>query len=202
LSIEEKYPNLRHENPKIREETMEQIAEEYTEETISQLITILDSEDVTYRRTVTQTLGLIGVDALPFLVQELDNNDNFLVRASCVQALGAIAYKDRSQEQFSTEALNSLQKAIEDPHPVVQLASIGALSIMGASAFEILEQALNIPNILVQVAVVSAFGSLGDERGLEILSSLAKDETVDPYLKESAGSALSRLEQIIKVSPR
>jgi bilin biosynthesis protein len=69
---------------------------------------------------------------------------------------------------------------------------------MGASAFEILEQALNIPNILVQVAVVSAFGSLGDERGLEILSSLAKDETVDPYLKESAGSALSRLEQIIK----
>jgi bilin biosynthesis protein len=93
LSIEEKYPNLRHENPKIREETMEQIAEEYTEETISQLITILDSEDVTYRRTVTQTLGLIGVDALPFLVQELDNNDNFLVRASCVQALGAIAYR-------------------------------------------------------------------------------------------------------------
>ena len=198
MSIEERYPNLKHKNPHLRERTMYQIAEEYTEETISELVKILHSEDVAYRRTAARTLGVIGLDTVPFLLEQLNNSDNSIVRASCADILAALAFQHSEEEKFPPEAIAGLQQALQDPNPLVYLTTIGALGTLGKSAFNILKEALAIDNIAVQVAVIDALGSLGDERGIEILSTLAKDETVDIYIKDSAVSALSRLEQVIK----
>lgn len=197
MSLEKKYPDLRNQNPIVRERIMQQIVEEYDAETITQLVEVLDSEDTVYRRTVVKTLNLIGLDAVPALLKELDRSDNSLVKASCINALSSIAPKDEA-EQFQSQILTSLQQALEDPNPMVQLSSVGAIESFGERAFEILTTALNSENLLVQVAVVNALGSLGDPRGLEILSPLSRDLTVDPYVQELAVSALSRLEQVIK----
>ncbi len=177
---------------------MQQIAEEYTEETISELVSILYSEDVTFRRTAARTLGVIGLDTVPFVLEELNNSDNSIVRASCVDILANIIFYHREEEKFPPEAIAGLKQALHDPNPLVYLTTIGALGTLGKSAFNIFKEALEVDNIAVQVAVVDALGSLGDERGLEILSNLAEDETVDVYIKDSAVSALSRLEQVIK----
>jgi bilin biosynthesis protein len=53
-------------------------------------------------------------------------------------------------------------------------------------------------NIVVQMSIINALGSMGDERGVEVLSRLSQDKTADPYLQESATSALSRLEMVMK----
>ena len=53
-------------------------------------------------------------------------------------------------------------------------------------------------NIAVGVSILNALGSMGDPRGVEVLSNLSKDKSVDPYLQESAASALSRLEMVMK----
>ncbi|AFZ37757.1 HEAT domain containing protein [Stanieria cyanosphaera PCC 7437] len=197
MSINQKYPDLKNKNPIVRERIMQQIVEEYNEETINQLIEVLDSEDADYRRTVVKTLNLIGLDAVPALLKELNQTDNSLAKASCINALSSISNQDE-EERFLSQILTSLQQALEDPNPMVQLSSVGAIETFGEQAFDILTAAIASENLLVQVAVVNALGSLGDPRGLDVLSSLSQDQTVDPYVKELAVSALSRLEQVIK----
>lgn len=197
MSLDKKYPDLRNENPIVRERIMQQIVDDYNAETISQLVEVLDSEDAVYRRTVVKTLNLIGLDAVPALLQELNQSENSLTKASCINALSTIAHQAEA-EQFQSQILTSLQQALEDPNPMVQLSSVGAIETFGEPAFEILTAAIDSDNLLVQVAVVNALGSLGDPRGLEVLSPLSQDQTVDPYVQELAISALSRLEQVIK----
>ena len=197
MSLEESYPNLKHKNPHLRERAMAEIAESYTEETISELVEVLYSEDVTFRRTAARTLGVIGFDTVPFVVEELNNSDNSIVRASCADILADIVFHYK-EEQFPPEVIGGLQQALQDPNPLVYLTTIGALGTLGKPAFNILKEALEIDNIAVQVAIVDALGSLGDERGIEILTHLSQDETADKYIKDSAVSALSRLEQVIK----
>ena len=198
MSLEKRYPNLKHKNPRLRERTMHEIAEDYTEETISELVLILYSEDVIFRRTAARTLGVIGLDTVPFVLEELNNSDNSIVRASCADILADIVVQHGEEEKFPPEAIAGLQQALQDPNPLVYLTTIGALGTLGKPAFTILKEALEVDNIAVQVAVVDALGSLGDERGIEILTNLAQDKTVDTYIKDSAVSALSRLEQVIK----
>ena len=68
--------------------------------------------------------------------------------------------------------------------------------------FDLLVETLNTTdNIAVQVAILNALGSMGDARGVEVLTNLSQDKSADPYIQESAASALSRLEMVMKEWP-
>ncbi|MBC6419870.1 MAG: HEAT repeat domain-containing protein [Prochloron sp. SP5CPC1] len=196
MVTEDLYSQLKNKNPRLRERAMGQIADERTEETIPQLMAILDSEDVVYRRAAVQTLGWIGLDSVPSLVEQLINSENETVRASCAKALAAIAL-NFPEDSFPPSALKALKVALTDENPVVKISAVGALGTVGPPAFEILAEALKIDDLALQVALINALGSLGDERGMSLLGAIAADESADPYLIESAKSALSRLEQVI-----
>jgi bilin biosynthesis protein len=147
-------------------------------------------------------LGLIGSDAVPAIVESLLNSDNVTIRGSCAKALAQIAVK-HSEESFPTEGLQGLTAAINDPNPVVHIASVMALGEIGAPAFDILVEALKTTdNVAVAVAIVNALGSSGDERSVEVLTALTNDQSVDPYVRESAVSALPRLDQVINYNKR
>ncbi len=197
MSIDERYPDLHSSNPIVRERIAQQIVDERDANTITQLIAVLDSSDSSYRRSIVNIFGMIGFDAIPALLNGLANSPIDLVRVSCSEALAAI-FHHHPEENFPTEALEGLYQAIEDPNPVVQLTTIASLSTMGKPAYDILVRALEIDNIFVGVAAIDAIGSLGDSRGLDLLSSMSADRRLDSYLRDSATSALSRLEQIIK----
>ena len=192
------FKQLKHPNPNLRERAMLQIAENRDENTIPRLMDNLSDEDTVYRRASVKALGVVGVDAVAPLVDKLLNDDNATTRASCAKALTQIAvnYPDTT---FPEQGLEGLKKAIDDPNPVVHIASVMALGEVGSAAFDILAEALqNTENLAVGVAIINALGSMGDTRGLEILAKIAEDESADPYISESAKSALPRLEQVIK----
>lgn len=195
MTAEDLYQQLKHKNPRLRERAMRQIASERTADTIPRLMAILSDEDVVYRRAAVQALGLIGLDAVPTLVEQLTSSDNETIRASCAKALAAIAL-NFPEENFPYEALGGLQTALKDPNPVVKISAVGALGTVGQPALDILIDAMNIDDIALQIAVIHALGSLGDLRAAEVLSPLANNEAADPYIRESATSALSRLEQV------
>lgn len=193
------FPQLKHKNPRLRDRAMLQIAEERTAETIGQLMAILGDEDVVYRRSAVQTLGVIGPDAVPVLAEQLQNNDRSIVRASCAKALAAIAL-NFPEAPLPQTALDALEKGLYDADPVVKLASIGALSTVGAPALDILISALDTDDIALSVAAIGALGSIGDPKAVEALSAAATQEDADPYIRESVQSALSRLEQLNQMS--
>ncbi|WP_449418381.1 HEAT repeat domain-containing protein [Phormidium nigroviride] len=191
------FEQLKHLNPHLRERAMFEIADTRDENTIARLVSILDEEDVTYRRAAVKALGVIGEDAVPAVVDALLNSDNVTVRGSAAKVLAQIAI-NYPELPFPEAGLQGLKKAINDSNPVVHIAAVMALGQMGSSAFEILVESLKATdNIAVQVAIVNALASVGDRRCIEVLTTFANDESVDAYVRESATSSLSRLDLVM-----
>lgn len=195
MAAEDLYQQLKHKNPRLRERAMRQIASERNADTIPRLMAILSDEDVVYRRAAVQALGVIGLDAVPTLVEQLTSSDNETIRASCAKALAACAL-NFPEEKFPKEALAGLQTALQDPNPVVKISAVGALGTVGLPALDILINAMTIDDIALQVAIIQALGSLGDSQAAQVLGDLAHNEAADPYIRESATSALSRLDRV------
>jgi bilin biosynthesis protein len=195
------FEQLKHPNPHIREQAMWELVDNRDDTTIDRLMSILDEEDTTYRRAAVKALGAIGLDAVPPLVETLQNSDNATVRSSCAKALAQVAL-NYPEEPFPAEGLQGLRIAIDDPNPVVNIASVMALGEMGPAAFDLLAEALKTTdNVAVQVAVANALVSTRDDRAAAILEALAKDESADSYVRETATSALSRIALVRQNTP-
>lgn len=196
------FQQLKHPNPNLRERAMWEIVDSRDETTIPRLMGILGDEDVVYRRAAVKTLGAIGADVAPLVVESLLNSDNVTIRGSCAKALAQVAVNYR-EDPFPVEGLEGLKKSLHDPNPVVHIASVMALGEVGPPAFEILVEALNsTDNVALAVAIANALASIGDDRAKAVLTQLVNDESVDTYVRETATSALSRLELIMKNQPK
>lgn len=192
------FQQLKHPNPNLRQRAMIQLAEERTEDTIPRLMGILGEEDMVYRRAAVQALGIIGPDAVPPLVESLLNSDNDIIRASCAKALAQVVV-NHPEVPFPTEGIQGLKTALNDLNPVVHITSVMTLGEIGSPALDILIETLKTTdNVALAVATVNALGSIGDKRAVEVLVTFANDESADSYVRESATSALSRLDQVIK----
>jgi bilin biosynthesis protein len=164
---------------------MWELVETCDETTIPRLMAVLDEEDTTYRRAAVKALGAIGVDSVPLLVDSLLNSDNVTVRGSCAKALAQVAvnYPDIP---FPLEGIEGLKTALNDSNPVVHIASAMALGVVGVPALESLLEVL----------------AATDNLGLAVLTNFANDELSDAYVRETATSALSRLDLLkFKLSP-
>ncbi len=197
MTTDSLFEQLKHPNPNLRAKAMRDLADNRDENTIPRLVSALDDEDVVYRRAAVQALGVVGVDTVPSLVELLLNSDNVTVRASCAKALAQVAL-NYPEVDFPNEGIQGLKAAIDDPNPVVHIASVMALGEIGTPAFDVLTETLKTTeNVAVAVSIVNALGSSGDERAVQILTDLSNDESADPYVRESAVSALPRLDQVI-----
>ena len=197
MTIDSLFEQLKHPNPHIREQAMFKIVDLHDEHTIVRLIDILDNNDTIYRRAAVKTLGLIGLEVITPIVECLLHNRNVIVRGSAAKVLAQIAinYPDLS---FPENALKGLKIAIDDPNPVVHIASVMALGQIGVQAFDILVDCLKITdNVAVQVAIVNALSSIGYPRCIKVLTTLTNDKNIHSYVRESATSALSRLDLVI-----
>ncbi|MEM9948841.1 MAG: HEAT repeat domain-containing protein [Cyanobacteria bacterium P01_D01_bin.36] len=196
------FEQLKHPNPHIRERAMVDILDNRDEMTIPRLMDALDAEDTVYRRAAVKTLGAVGADAVPAIVDALGSSDNVTVRGSCAKALAQVAlnYPD---EPFPELGLQGLKQSLNDPNPVVHIASAMALGEIGDAALDILLETLQTTeNLALSVSIVNALASVGGEKAAEVLQKLADDDSVDGYVKETATSAISRLEMVQNFSER
>ncbi|MBW4658814.1 MAG: HEAT repeat domain-containing protein [Drouetiella hepatica Uher 2000/2452] len=198
MSTEELFQQLKHPNPHLRDRAMWELAENPDETTIPRLMSILDEDDTTYRRAAVKTLGAIGFDAIPPLVEALLKSKNVTVRGSAAKALAQVAI-NHPETPFPEEAVQGLKTALNDANPVVHIAAVMALGEIGTPVVPVLIEALQTTdNPALGISLVNALGSIGDSRGVEVLKALINDESADSYVRESAASSLSRLEQMVK----
>ena len=198
MATEALFNKLKHPNPNLRKEAMWEIAEARDENTIPYLMSVLGQEDVTFRRSAVKTLGVIGADVVPPVVEALLNDENPTVRSSCAKVLAQIAV-NHPDVPMPEKGIQGLKQALEDANPVVNIPAVMALGEIGSPVFELLVETLNTSdNIVVQMSIINALGSMGDARGVEVLTNLSQDKNADPYLQESATSAIARLEMVMK----
>ncbi|MEO1094966.1 MAG: HEAT repeat domain-containing protein [Cyanobacteria bacterium J06638_28] len=202
MSIDALFEQLKHPNPHLRDRAMWELADMEDETIIPRLMSILDEEDTTYRRAAVKALGAVGSDTIPPLVDAMLNSDNVTVRGSAVKALAqvAICYPETP---FSEAGMQGLTQALQDPNPVVNIAAVMTLGEIGSpEAFDILLDAIKTTdNVALSVTIANTFGSIKDARGAEVLQTIIDDESVDSYVRESAVSALSRLELVMNNQP-
>jgi len=198
MTIDALFEQLKHPNPHMKKRAMYDLAEVRDETTIPRLMQMLDETDVSHRRSAVVALGVIGVDAVPSLVETLLNSQNTTIKGSCVKALAQISL-NHPEVTFPEMGLQGLKQSLNDPDPVVYIASAMALGQIGTPAIDILVESLKTTdNLALSIAIINALGSIGDRRGIEVLTELAKDQSVDEYLRESATSALARLDFVNK----
>ncbi len=194
------FEKLKHPNPNLRGRAMWELAEARDENTIPRLMSILDEEDVSYRRTAVKTLGVIGADVVPLVVNSLLNSDNPTVRSSCAKALAQVV-AHHPDVAMPEAGIQGLKQALDDPNPIVYIPAVMTLGEIGSPVFDLLAETLKTTdNPALGVTILNALGSMGDERAVEVLTELSQDDSADPYIKESAISALSRLEMVMKYS--
>ena len=197
MTIDALFEKLKHPNPNLRSKAMREIADARDENTIPRLMSILNQDDVTYRRAAVKTLGVIGAEVVP-VVDSLLNSDNPTVRSSCAKVLAQITV-NHPDVAMPDEGIQGLKQALNDPNPVVNIPAVMTLGEIGSPVFDLLVETLDTTdNIAVQVAILNALGSMGDSRAVEVLTNLSHDKSADPYIQESATSALSRLEMVMK----
>ena len=202
MSTDALFAQLKHPNPHLRTQAMWDLVEQRDEQTIPRLMRILDADDTTYRRAAVKALGAIGPDTVPALVDASLHSDNVTVRGSAVKALAQVAlnYPD---EPFPAAGLAGLKQALSDTNPVVHIAAVMALGeIPSPDAFDILATTLQTTdNLAIAVAITNTFGSINDSRSADVLQALIDDDATEPYVRESAISALSRLELVRNNQP-
>lgn len=175
---------------------MAEIVANQDETTIPYLIGLLGEVDTTYRRAAVKTIGAIGYETVPFLAEALLHSEDVTVRGSAAKALAQVAV-NFGDEGFPKVGIDALEAALQDLNPVVHIAAVMALGEIGAPVLDVLIGALQTTdNPALAVAIVGALGSIGDDRGVAVLNQLIEAETTDSYVKESAVSALSRLEMV------
>ena len=193
------FEQLKHPNPHMRNRAMQEIAQTRDEKTIPKLMEALGEEDTVYRRASVKTLGVIGMDAVPMVVEQMLNSENDTVRASCTKAMAQIAVQ-HPDTAFPQEGIEGLRKAMDDPYPVVQIASVMSLGEIGTPALDTLLDALRTTdNVAIALTITNTLGSIGDPRAVEVLRELINDESVDSYVRETAQSALPRLDQVMSL---
>ncbi len=197
MAADSLFEQLKHPNPQMRQRAILEIVETRDENTIPRLMAALGEEDVVYRRAAVKTLGAIGMDAIPAVVEQMLNSENDTVRASCTKAMAQIAV-NHPDSAFPSEGIAALRKALEDPYPVVQIASVMSLGEIGVPAVETLLEVLKTTdNVAITLTITNTLGSIGDPRAVDVLRELIKDKSVDSYVRETAESALPRLEQMM-----
>ncbi|NEP57390.1 MAG: HEAT repeat domain-containing protein [Symploca sp. SIO2G7] len=196
MAQESLFERLKHPNPNLRERAIWELVETRDENTIPRLMSVLDEEDTTYRRAAVKALGAIGVDSVPPLIDSLLNSDNGTVRSSCAKALAQVAV-NYPEVPFPTEGIEALKTSLNDYNPVVYIASAMALGVVGVPALDsLLEVIKETDNPALAVSIVNAISSIDDDRSKELLTNLANDESADTYVRETATSALSRLDML------
>jgi bilin biosynthesis protein len=202
MSQDPLFAQLKHPNPHLRDRAMVDIVDTRDGETIDRLMSALDDQDVVYRRAAVKTLGAIGADAVPNLVDGMLHNENVTVRGSCVKALTQVAI-NYPELPFPAEGLAGLKQAMSDPNPVVYIATVMTLGEIGPAGLDILIEGLaTTDNPALAVSIVNALASIGGDRSIAVLNQVAADEAADPYVKETVVSALSRIELVANNQPR
>ncbi|NJR67299.1 MAG: HEAT repeat domain-containing protein [Synechococcales cyanobacterium CRU_2_2] len=198
MSIDLLFEQLKHPNPNLRSRAMWELADLRDQTTIPRLISALGDEDVVFRRAAVKALGAIGVDAVPAIVESLLHSDDVTIRGSAAKALAQVAV-NHPEVAFPPAGLDALKQGMADDNPVVHIASAMALGEVGVAAVEVLREAVTTTeNLGLAVSALSALGGIPDERAAQTLKAIAQDPVAEPYLREIAISALSRLDLVKK----
>jgi HEAT repeat protein len=155
------------------------------------LVTALKDEDFTVRNAAKQALGLLGIGALPELVQGLKAPEP-LVRLEAAELVGNLGGAAQSAVPNLLALLGDTGRYVPPTSNLYGLPLLLPVNIPRLST-DRYPPAPNNPDQLVQVNAAIALGKLGDRSAIPALTTALKDN--NPWMQLATGWALLRLGQ-------
>lgn len=153
------------------------------EETINELIELLNDKDDFVVEDAMGQLELKGSDALDPLIDALSNRKKN-IRMHSATLLGAIG---------DAKAIDPLIETLKDNNKLVRREASTALSRMGEPAVEPLIATLDDEDWRVRGAAAWSLGNLNDESAIPALEKLLDDES--GYVRQGAQSAIDSIKK-------
>jgi HEAT repeat protein len=151
------------------------------EETINELIELLNDKDDFVVEDAMGQLELKGNEAVDQLIDALSNRKKN-IRMHAATLLGAIG---------DAKAIDPLIATLKDNNKLVRREASTALSRMGEPAVEPLIATLDDDDWRVRGAAAWSLGNLNDERAIPALEKLLDDES--GYVRQGAQSAIDSI---------
>lgn len=200
-SFEQLLADLAHPNPNIRDTACSLMAEYYSEQAMPELISLLHDPDPVIYRTAVKGLGMLGQQSLPGLLDLFKETDNGTVKACCIKALVQVSVYF-PELAFPVETIDVLERALDDPNPVVAQSALMTLGHLSKKDSEkecvipLLIKACGRDNIAHVQGAAMALAELDSPLVTACLESLATDETKDSLIREVAQASLARRESL------
>ena len=153
------------------------------EETINELIELLNDKDDFVVEDAMGQLELKGQEALDPLIDALSSRKKN-IRMHAATLLGAIG---------NPKAIEPLIATLKDNNKLVRREASTSLSRMGEPAVEPLIEVLKDEDWKVRGAAAWSLGNLNDERAIPALEELLDDES--GYVKKGAASAIESIKK-------
>jgi|TARA_Y100000991_G_C21930316_1_gene330526 bilin biosynthesis protein len=196
-SFDELLQDLAHPNPNIREQACQMMADQHPDLALPKLLELIHDPDPQIYRTAVKGIGVVGHSALPDLLQLFDSSDSGTVRACCIKALVQIAVNFPDQ-LFSSDVLNVLEKALDDPSPVVAQSSLMTLGYLAKQAGQV-EQVVPLlvavcssQNIAHVQGAAMALAEVESPLVDDCLKALSEDPEKDSLIREVAEASIAR----------
>ena len=196
-SLDQLFEDLGHPNPYVQTEAFLEMARHHEVASLPRLLLLLDHKDVVRRRAAVRALGAFAERAMLPLAVRFNTSTDPIVRASCVKAYAQIA-SNRKGIVFPAEAMAVLEDALQDISPVVAIAAVMTLGQVGEQALPLLLRISRDDNEAQAVAAVNALAGIDHPNVISCLAELSSAEGSDTYVRETAISALARVEQLHK----
>ena len=193
--------DLAHPNPNIRDAACVLMAENYQEKAMPYLLSLLHDPDPVVYRTAVKGLGTLGHCTLPDLIQLFKSSDNCTIRACCIKALVQISV-NFPEIKFPSDIILVLEKALDDPSPVVAQSALMTLGYLSKHDSEknhvipLLIKACDRSNIAHVQGAAMALAELDSPLVSACLKKLAIDESKDSLIREVAQASLARRESL------
>ncbi len=190
--LEQLFVDLSHPNPNINEQACLRMLSAWPSESMARLIKNLANEDVALRRKSVKALGLFGHIALPHVVDLFLQNENKIVRTSCLKVLVKIAAAS-CEDSFPAEVFKAIEIALKDDSPEITLSVVSLLRQMGKDGLPLLIRIAKDEDILRSTAAISALSELNSPIIQTCLSELVNDLSRDEMVRLAANESLKAL---------
>ncbi|QNJ24932.1 phycoerythrobilin:Cys-82 alpha-phycoerythrin lyase/ CpeZ subunit [Synechococcus sp. SYN20] len=190
--LDDLFADLAHPNPRIQQEAYTAMVDDWPEESVPRLLSLLDQPDVSLRRAAVRGLGAFGVSTLHPLADLFAQSTDATVRASCVKAYAQIA-SNYPEQDFSSEAMSLLEVALDDASPVVSQSAVMALGQVGKQALPLLIRICKGGNIAHIQSAAMALAEIPDPAAEQCLRDILADPETDPLSRETVDASLSRM---------
>ena len=188
-SLESLFNDFHHPNPYINHESFAGMVEYWPNESMKELLELLQNDDLIIRRKSIEALSKFGEEIFAPIVKLFYSNSSKVLKISCLKIL----VKVFSQNEFASipdKIFLLIDKASEDNSPEMILMLIALLRQIGNKGLEKLFQLSVDNNILRSKAAIMALGEMNNP-SIEIhFKNLLDNESIDPMIRESLKIAM------------